>query len=79
MNEFVIPNVKARDWIMSISKGVWNHEENKVASNSALNRWLKQGAFQINGEAASPDEVLDFPVWSLVLFARSKTKRVTLF
>lgn len=49
-----------------------------VASNSELRRWCNQGALIINGERiVSHDELMDFPIISVVLFP--KGKRITLY
>lgn len=46
------------------------------ATNSELKRWCQNQAFIINGEAVSWDEPIDFPVFSVVLFPKSR--RITL-
>ena len=45
------------------------------ASNGELKRWLENGAVVVNGEKLQWDEVMDFPVHSVVLFPNN---RVTL-
>ena len=47
-------------------------------SNGELKRHMQQGGVLINGEKVSPDEPIDFPVFSLVFFPKSKTRRATL-
>lgn len=47
-------------------------------SNGELRRHMAQGGVLINGERVAPDEVIDFPVWSLVFFPRSDKRRTTL-
>jgi hypothetical protein len=46
------------------------------ASGSEVKRWIQNKAVVINGEHVAPDELIDFPVFSLVLFP--KGSRVTL-
>lgn len=48
------------------------------ASNSELKRWFLNGVVFANGERLQFDEVIDFPITSMVLFQNS-TNRVTLF
>lgn len=45
------------------------------ASASELKRWCQNGAFVINGEKVAWDELIDFPVFSIMLFPK---KPVTL-
>jgi hypothetical protein len=57
--------------------GVFSREGKvKPASRSEVRRWLDAGAVRCNGETLTADEVIDFPVFSLVLFPSGK--RVTL-
>jgi len=46
-------------------------------SNSELRRWIEQGSLLINNEKCKPDEILDFPLISVVLFPKSGVKRIT--
>lgn len=39
-----------------------------LASNSELKRWIQNGALVINGEKALWDELMDYPVFSVILF-----------
>jgi hypothetical protein len=55
----------------------WNYDENKPASNSALRRWLEQGAILFNSERIMPLDLIDFPIYSLVMFPKGK-RRCTL-
>lgn len=41
------------------------------ASSSELKRWIQNKALLINGEPVTPDEVLDFPMFSVVLFPKN--------
>lgn len=56
----------------------WNTEQNCKASNSALRRWIEQGGVLFNREKMEPNELLDFSLFSLVLFPKSEKKRITL-
>ena len=49
-------------------------EGNKTqrASNSELKRWMLNKAVVVNGEPLSPDEPMDFKLFSMVLFPNSK-------
>ena len=49
----------------------------KKASNSELKRWLQNNAVECNGEKLKHDEIMDFAIFSLVLFP--KKKKTTLF
>lgn len=42
------------------------------ASSSELKRWIQNKAFIINGETVTPEELIDFPVFSVVLFPKNK-------
>ena len=47
------------------------------ASRSELRRWFEAGNVWINAETVTHDEVIDFPLISVVLFG--KGKRITLW
>lgn len=47
-------------------------------SNGELRRLISQGAVLINGESVVHNELVDFPVFSLVYFPRSTRKKTTL-
>lgn len=47
-------------------------------SNGELKRHMQQGGVLVNGDHIAPDECIDFPVFSLVFFPRSSTRRTTL-
>jgi len=49
-----------------------------VMSNGELRRLLQQGAVLVNGEKATANEPVDFPVFSLVFFPNSRKRRTTL-
>lgn len=42
------------------------------ASSSELKRWIQNKAFILNGETVTPEELIDFPVFSVVLFPKNK-------
>ena len=56
----------------------WNFEEQKLASNSFLRRKIAEGAILFNGERMAPNEIIDFPIFSLVMFPRSPFRKCTL-
>lgn len=47
-------------------------------SNGELRRHITQGGVLINMERITPDETIDFPVFSLVFFPRAQDRRCTL-
>lgn len=49
-----------------------------LMSNGELRRQIQQGSVLINGEKFTPDEEIDFPVFSLVFFPKSQKRRTTL-
>lgn len=52
---------------------------NFPASKSELKRWIKNGALQINGYVdRDPDELIDYPVVSVVVHPKSLKRRTTL-
>jgi len=53
-----------------------SRERTGKASNSELKRWIKNQALVVNGERVKWDELIDFPIISVVLFPK---KPVTLF
>jgi hypothetical protein len=50
----------------------------KPMSNGELRRHMQQGGVLVNGERVTPDERIDFPVFSLVFFPKSAARRTTL-
>lgn len=59
--------------------GFWSIESpKKPASNSELRRWITQQSLHINGEPVTVDEVLDYPLHTVVLFPKSQRRRCTL-
>ena len=47
-------------------------------SNGELKRHMQQGGVLVNGERIAPDELINFPVFSLVFFPKSVARRATL-
>jgi hypothetical protein len=50
----------------------------KPMSNGELKRHMQQGGVLVNGERIAPDEPINFPVFSLVFFPKSATRRTTI-
>jgi hypothetical protein len=50
----------------------------KPMSNGELRRHMQQGGVLVNGEKATPDESIDFPVFSIVFFPKSSNRRTTI-
>ena len=42
-----------------------------TASNAELKRWIQSQSLVINGERVTWDEVMDFPMFSVVLFPKN--------
>lgn len=75
----VLPMMPALQYLMPLVKGVWDHSNNKPASGSAVRRWISEGTIVVNGERVTADEMLDYPVFSIVVFPKSDRRRITLF
>lgn len=74
--------LKAREWLANLNKltqFMSIETPGKRASNSELQRWLDQGSILINGERVTRDELMDFPIISVVLHPKSDKRRCTLF
>jgi hypothetical protein len=81
--DFIIPNVTAFEFILKIhhycsgeKRGFWSREMPDFASNSEVKRWLENSAGRFNGKALKPKDLLDFPLYSVVLFP--KANRITI-
>lgn len=77
--DFCIPQCNALEYVMRLHEAVgkfWSREFNKPASNSEVKRWLETSAIRFNGKALKPKDVLDFPLYSVVLFP--KGNRITI-
>lgn len=77
-DDYIIPHVTALDFILRIHRlwPWWSRELKDFASNSEVKRWLENSAVRFNGRALKPKDVLDFPLYSVILFP--KGQRVTL-
>ena len=84
----ILPMMTALSYMVSIHSfrstperktGFWSHEQNRVASNSEIRRWIEQGGIVFNGEKVSPTEMLDFPIHSVIMFPKSDKRRITLY
>ena len=49
-----------------------------IASNGEIRRWCKNKAVIINNETVSWDELIDFPVFSIVFFPNGKRRTTIL-
>lgn len=49
-----------------------------VVSNSELRRCMLNGSILVNSERITHDEPMDFPVFSLVFFPKSKERKTTI-
>lgn len=48
-------------------------------SNSELKRWILKGSLQINGYTdTDPNEVIDYPILSIVIHPKSPKRRITI-
>jgi hypothetical protein len=63
---------------LSIEQAGDKTQPHKPMSNGELRRHIQQGGVLINGERVAPDEEIDFPVFSVVFFPKSATRRVTI-
>ena len=73
----------AWQFLMRLNKVVCGFHSNegdrlKKASNSELKRWCQNSCLHLNGEAVKWDELIDFPVWSIVLFPKNEKQRTTI-
>ena len=55
-----------------------NEKPCTIPSNSELRRWISQGVVLFNTERVEINEIIDFPIFSLVVFPNSTKKRCTL-
>lgn len=77
--EYFIPAKPASAWLLPILKDVWNYSENKKGSGTNGRNIIRQGAIHVNGYAVTLEEVIDFPVLSVVIYPKSKTRKITIF
>lgn len=86
MSEANIKPLSALQWLntlrpalpLSVERAGDKSGPHSPMSNGELRRLLQQGGVLVNGERLSPEEPIDFPVFSLVFFPKSPTRRVTL-
>lgn len=62
---------------LSIEKPATKENPAQPMSNGELRRLIEQGGVLVNGERSTPNEPIDFPVFSLVFFPNGK-RRTTL-
>ena len=77
--DFIIPGCTALEFIMRLHNrgtGFWSRELKGPASNSEVRRWLENSAIRFNGKALKPKDMLDFPLFSVILFP--KADRITI-
>ncbi len=82
VSDAFIPNVTALELMLRLNAKpatFWDFAEKKAASNSAVRRWVEQGAVRFNGKILKPAQVIDFPVLSIVLFPKSDTQYITIW
>ncbi len=60
--------MKAKDFLKTIKYLPFDMTTKKVASNSAIYRWLENGSVNINGEYPKPNDEIVLPVNKLVFF-----------
>lgn len=48
------------------------------ASKSEIRRWFDRGSVEVNGKKVNANDLLEFPVMSVVLHPNSKQRRTTL-
>jgi hypothetical protein len=68
--------MKALDFIVRLRPAIPMSIERpcSAASNSEIRRWLDGGMIEINGERPKAMDKLNFPIKSLVLFPKSKSR-----
>ena len=49
-----------------------------LVSNSELRRWIANGSVLVNSERVTWDELVNFPVFSLVFFPASGKRKTTI-
>jgi hypothetical protein len=57
----------------------WSGERlGTTASHSEMRRWLKNHSIEINGSKPGPDDPVEFPITSFVLFPNKAQSRITI-
>lgn len=77
--DFIVPNCTALEFMLRLHNtkaGFWSREVNKPASNSEVKRWLENSGVRFNGRALKPRDMLDFPLFSVIMFP--KANRITI-
>ena len=77
--ECFTPNKTVSEWLIPVLKGIWNHSENKAGGSTFARNLIKQQAVRVNGFPVELNELVDFPVVSIVVFPKSASRRITLF
>ena len=74
------PRLNLLSWLNTLRPAIPMSAEapGKDMSNGELKRLLLDGGVLINTERVIPTELMDFPVFSLVFFPRSKTRKTTI-
>ncbi len=67
--------------LSAVHEGLWSTEKPcQRASNSELRRWIRDASVEINGYCErDPFEVIDYPVFSVVIHPKSRKRRTTIF
>ena len=60
------------------SAGFWDQAEKKQGSNSFLRRLIQDGGIRFNGKILKPNDKLDFPIFSIVVFPKSEQRYTTM-
>lgn len=70
----------ALQYLMPILKGKWDHSANQPGTGQSVRRWIKDKAVHINGFPFEDlNEIVDFPIFSLVLFPNNPRRKTTLW
>jgi hypothetical protein len=84
VNFMSLKPMMALDYMMMLNEMVGGFyatgQANTKASKSEIRRWLQQSSVMIDGvKLTSEKTIINFPIKSLVLFPKSKDKRITIF
>lgn len=77
--ECFTPNITASQWLIPLLRGVWNYSENKKGSGTNARNIIKCKAITVNGYSVTLDEVIDYPVLSVVIYPNSAKRKITIF
>jgi hypothetical protein len=82
-HKFEVKKVTALEFLISMRSALPMSKEAgkdpKIASNSEIRRWLRDSAVVLNGVKVKIDDVVKFPVISLIFFPKSKESKCTLW